>query len=309
MSGRSFLVTGANSGLGFAAAEALAARGGEVHMLCRSRERGERARDALCAVVPEGRLHLHLCDMSSLADVRRFAEEFKNGGGDGDSPRKLNVLVNNAGLMAHTRVDTPDGMELNFGVNVLGTYVLTEMLMPCLEAAGGARVVTVSSGGMLLSGREALREGTCTGDDLVTEPQEEGASKKIDGESAYSRNKRCQVALTEHWAVAHGGTGVRFFAMHPGWASTDGLKKSMESFYTFFKSSLRTADEGADTIVWLAAAEEVEKETSGDFFLDRISQPKHLWLAGTSYASQDVSGLVSRLNSIVKQKVGIEIKA
>lgn len=278
-------------------------------MLCRSRERGERARDALRAAAPAGRLHLHLCDIGSLADVRRFAEEFKNESGDGGSPRKLDVLVNNAGLMAHTRVDTPDGFELNFGVNVLGTYVLTEMLMPCLEAAGDARVVTVSSGGMLLSGREALLDGTCYGNDLVTEPQMEGAPRKIDGQLAYSRNKRCQVALTEHWAATHAGSGVRFFAMHPGWASTEGLKSSMEDFHATFNSSLRTPEEGADTIVWLSVAEEVKKETNGDFFLDRISQPKHLWLAGTNYGAQDVSGLVSRLNSIAKQKAGIEIKS
>lgn len=278
-------------------------------MLCRSRERGERARDALRAAAPAGSLHLHLCDMSSLADVRRFAEEFKNGNGDGGSPRKLDVLVNNAGLMKHTRVDTPDGFELNFAVNVLGTYVLTEMLMPCLEAAGSARVVTVSSGGMLLSGRESLQEGTCYGDDLVTEPQEEGEPTRIDGQVAYSRNKRCQVALTEHWAVAHAGTGVRFFAMHPGWASTEGLKSSMPEFHTTFSSSLRTPEEGADTIVWLSVAEEVEKETNGDFFLDRASQPRHLWLAGTKYASEDLSGLVTRLSLIATQKAGIEIKA
>lgn len=311
LSGRSYLVTGANSGLGHAAAKALAARGGSVHMLCRNRERGERARDAVRAAAPDpAAVQLHLCDLASLADVRRFAEEFQAA--DGGAPRKLDVLVNNAGLMVHERAETADGVELNFGVNVLGTYVLTELLLPCLQAAEDARVVTVSSAGMLLSGRESLREGTCTSDDLVSAPRESAktdAPQEIDGQAAYSRNKRCQIALTEHWAERHGGSGVRFFVMHPGWASTEGLEKAMPGFHSTFSASLRTAEEGADTIVWLAAAEEALKENDGGFFLDRGSQPKHLLIGGTRYSREDVADLVARLDSTAKEKAGIDVSA
>jgi dehydrogenase/reductase SDR family member 12 len=310
LTGRSFLVTGANSGLGRAAALALAARGGSVHMLCRSRERGESAAAAVRAVAPDpAAVTLHVCDLASLADVRRFAGEFR------DATRQLDVLVNNAGLMVHERRETAEGIEMNFGVNVLGTYVLTELLMPCLEAARDARVVCVSSAGMLLAGKEALREGTCVGDDLMKPPvggdrgyeTETPPLPRIDGQAAYSRNKRCQVALTEHWADAHAKSGVRFFVMHPGWASTDGLQNAMPEFHSAFEASLRSAEEGADTIVWLAVADEALKEEDGTFFLDRQSQPKHLWVGGTRYSKEDVAGLVARLNDLARDKAGINI--
>jgi dehydrogenase/reductase SDR family member 12 len=279
-------------------------------MLCRDRGRGEKAKAQVqSAATNPDCVHLHICDLASLEDIRAFVERWS--GGDG-SPRKLDCLVNNAGLMAFTRMDTVDGVELNFGVNVLGTYVLTELLLPCLKAADSPRVVTVSSAGMLLAGREALRESTCTGDDLLTVRRPGGpvpdaqAERGIDGQQQYSRNKRCQVALTEHWAATH--AGVRFWVMHPGWASTDGLAKAMPEFHSTFKSSLRTEEQGADTILWLSIAEEALKHKDATFFLDRQSQPKHLWFAGTGYGDEDVAGLVSLLNRLARGAGGCEAK-
>lgn len=274
-------VTGANSGIGKEAALAVAQRGGNVHMVCRDRQRGESALSAVKSVAADpSRIELHICDLASLSDIRSFAEHWT-----GEGPKPVHCLVNNAGLMVHTRSDTIDGVEYNFGVNVLGTYCLTELLLPSLKAADSARVITVSSGGALLSGKEALREGTCTGDDLVKEipsssspPTGTPSSRKIDGELAYSRNKRCQIALTEHWSKLHKSSGIFWAAMHPGWSSTEGFKGAMPEFHNFFSSSLRTAAEGADTICWLAIADEVRNYKSGLFFLDRTVVPKHFWI-------------------------------
>ena len=149
MGGRNVVVTGANTGIGYAAAEALASRRASVHMVCRSRERGSAAMERIRGKVPDAALTLHICDVSSLASVKEFA------GGWRDAGLPLHVLVNNAGCMVHDQsVRSADGHEINFATNTLGTFALTKLMQPVLEetargASAPVRVITVSSGGML----------------------------------------------------------------------------------------------------------------------------------------------------------------
>ncbi len=254
MDGKVVLLTGATSGLGLAAAEGFARLGAAVRLAVRSEQRGERARAQILARSGNSDVQVGLCDLSDLKSVRQFAERLV-----GETER-LDVLVNNAGALAGERTLSVDGIELTFATNVLGPFLLTNLLVPLLERSRPARIVNVSSGGMYTQ-RIHL-------DDLQMDHE------KFDGPAAYARTKRAQVILTELWAERLRGTGVVVHAMHPGWADTPGLESSLPRFYALTKRLLRTPQEGADTIVWLGAASEPAR-SSGGFWHDRRERPTH----------------------------------
>ena len=141
---RVVLVTGGGSGLGEAACEGFAAAGADVHMLVRDQARGERALSRITSRRPDalGSIELEVCDLSSLSSVRRFAESFQA------RRDRLDLLVNNAGVLPQERAYSPDGVELTFATNVLGPFLLTSLLLSVLLLAAPSRVITVSSGGM-----------------------------------------------------------------------------------------------------------------------------------------------------------------
>ncbi len=246
------LVTGANSGLGFEAARELAWRGGEVWLLCRDAERGQAALEQIQREQPNALLHLELLDVSNLSMVRLFAKRF---------PRdRVGVLVNNAGILPETRRETVEGIETTWATNVLGPFLLTELLLPRLRAAGNARVITVSSGGMY-----PMR---LTLDDV------ESRNGTFSGVRAYSLTKRAQVVLNELWAEHCAGSGITFCAMHPGWVDTAGIRSSLPGFHQLLGRRFRNLAEGADTIVWLAVCERIAG-ISGKFWFDRRQRWTH----------------------------------
>lgn len=248
MEGRSVVVTGANSGIGFETARALAALGATVHLVCRNEARGEAARARLATEFPSAKLVLHQLDVSSLPAVKRFCDRFKGA---------VDVLVNNAGVLLDAPARTAEGHELTYATNVLGPFVLTAGLLPKLTVSKG-RVVTVSSGGMLLQ--------------KLSLPVLRGDTKRFDGVTAYAQTKRAEVILSEAWAARH--PDVTFASMHPGWADTPGVRSSLPGFYDAMKSRLRTAAQGADTVTWLAVAPRLG-QTSGLFWFDRAPASTH----------------------------------
>jgi dehydrogenase/reductase SDR family protein 12 len=257
--GRRVLVTGANSGLGLAAAHRFADLGAVVHLAVRNAERGERARAEVVATRPDAEVHVELVDMSDLASVRAFAERFT---AEHDS---LDVLVHNAGALLHERTLSAQGIETTLATHVVGPFLLTALLLPTLErSAHGARVITVASGGMY-----------STGLDLANLQSDQGP---YNGTQAYARAKRAQVLLTEEWARRAAGDAagrtVSFHAMHPGWADTPGVAESLPRFRALTKPFLRDGAQGADTVVWLAAEPDVAAQ-SGRFWLDRRPRPTH----------------------------------
>lgn len=277
MTGKNCMVTGSNSGLGFETAKSLASRGATVYMVCRNKEKGEEAVSKIKSETGNQSVHLKVCDLSSIDQIKHCTAEFTS------SNSSLYVLVNNAGLMEHERVITADGLEMNFAVNVVGVYAMTESLLPSLKkAAPEARVITVSSGGMYAAPLT---------DDLQFE---EG---KFDGTVQYARNKRIQVALTEKWADDYKETGVGFYSMHPGWADTAGVTKSMPKFKSMVENKLRSAEQGADTVVWLATQPN-QKLKSGSFYFDRAEARKHLPLCATTYSSQQTNSIVQSIKSL-----------
>ena len=182
LSGRTVLVTGGSSGVGEAACEGFAAAGATVYMLARDYDRAVRAIGRIESRLPVsgGTVKLELCDLSDLSEVRRFAESFQA------RFDRLDLLVNNAGVLPRERTHTSDGVELTFATNVLGPFLLTSLLLPALLAAEPSRVITVSSGGMYTA---RLRP-----EDLQLE------NEPFDGARFYAHTKRAQVALNRTWA-------------------------------------------------------------------------------------------------------------
>jgi dehydrogenase/reductase SDR family member 12 len=255
LAGKTAIVTGATSGIGEAACVGMARGGAEVHLVVRDLEKGEgaRARIAAEAGVDADSLKLHRCDLSNLGSVRSFATAFLRA-----NPR-LDVLVNNAGVMAPRRTETDEGFELTFATNVLGPFLLTAKLVPALGRAAPARVINVSSGGMYTAKLD------------VEDPQLE--QQEYSGNRFYAHTKRAEVVLGDEWARKL-APDVAVFSMHPGWVATPGLADSLPAFDKVMKPLLRDAAGGADTIVWLAGSPSLQGQTGG-FWHDRRRRPEH----------------------------------
>lgn len=246
MDGARVLVTGATGGLGRAATEAMVELGAEVVAVGRDAAKlAELARWGAGAVVAEQ------ADLGLVSEVRALARRL--------SFDRLDVLVNNVGVLFPKRQLTAEGLEATFATNLLGQYLLTEALVPLLERSGRGRIVTVSSGGMYTTPLEV--------DDLQNE-------RSYRGSVAYARTKRAQVVLAEIWAERLAERGIVSHSMHPGWADTPGVRASLPAFRRLTAPILRTPAEGADTIVWLAAAEH-PGTVSGLFWHDRTPRPTH----------------------------------
>lgn len=254
LDGWGVMITGASSGIGAAATEQLVRAGATVHMVVRKRDKGEEARARISERTGSDRVHLQICDVSSLAAVRKFATRFIT-----DNP-ELHVLVNNAGAMPPERTRTAEGFELSFATNVLGPFLLTALLLPALRAGAPSRVINVSSGGMYTARLDA--------DDLQL------TSRDYDPAAFYAHTKRCEVILTELWAEHLRRSGISVHSVHPGWADTPGVQSSLPRFHKLMRPLLRDADQGADSIVWLAGGPE-PAEGSGRFWHDREPRPTH----------------------------------
>ncbi|XP_063300921.1 dehydrogenase/reductase SDR family member 12 [Pelobates fuscus] len=275
VTGRHYMITGANSGIGKATALAIAKKGGTVHLVCRNSERAEEAKNEIISSSGNQNVVVHLLDMSNPRAIWEFAEKFK-------TENKLNVLINNAGCMVNKRELTDDGLEKNFATNTMGLYILTKALLPVLEKEDDARVVNVASGGMLV---QKLN---------VSDLQFENGT--FDGTMAYAQNKRQQVILTEQWAKSY--PKIHFSVMHPGWADTPAVRSSMPDFYEKMKNRLRTEDQGADTVIWLSLSPASIKHPSGLFFQDRKPVSTHLPLASTQSSPGDEEKLLETLEEL-----------
>ena len=152
-SGRTILVTGANTGIGYEAARVLAGRGARVLLGCRSTVKARDARERICALHPKAKVELLSLDLGNLQSVREAADEVSR-------EARLDLLINNAGIMVPPREETADGFESQFGVNHLGHFALTGLLLEKLLATPGSRVVNVSSG--TGAGPAGIQGNTCT---------------------------------------------------------------------------------------------------------------------------------------------------
>jgi dehydrogenase/reductase SDR family protein 12 len=254
VAGRTVVITGATSGLGYASAERLAGLGARVVVLARDLDRGQQALSDITAATGSTALSLISCDLADMESVRAAAAQLL-----AQEPA-IHVLINNAGVLLNEQQESPQGYDRVLATNLLGPFLLTDLLLDRIVASAPSRIIEVSSGGMYYQRIDVIDPHT--------------RHRPYVGTESYSRTKRGQVIVTEMRAERLAGTGVVCHSMHPGWAATPGVASSMQKFEAKFRDVLRTPAQGADTIVWLAAADE-PAESSGQFWLDRRARETH----------------------------------
>lgn len=249
---RTMIVTGANSGIGWEAAKALAARGATVTLAVRDAAKGAAAVDAIMAGTPDARVELGALDLADLGSVARFAADWRR-----DHPQGLDVLVNNAGVMAIPRRETADGFEMQLGTNHLGHFALTGQLVDAITPGG--RVVTVSSG--------AHRFGSMNFADL----QSRDGYRRW---AAYGQSKLANIlfALELHRRAEAAGVALRSVATHPGYADTNlqsvgprmsGSRVGAAAMRLFNRVLAQPAEHGA----WSTVMAATDPEVPGGVFL------------------------------------------
>ena len=250
MDGKIVLITGGTSGIGKAAATALAAMGAEVTVTGRNRERGEAALREIRRGSGSEQVSLMLANLAVQAEVRKLAEEFK------ERHDRLDVLVNNAGLIQSRRTETPDGIELTLAVNHLAPFLLTNLLLELLKESAPSRIITVSS--------EARRNAEIDFDDLLSE-------RRYLAFPVYGMTKLANILFTYELAERLEGTGVVANCLHPGGVNTnfgDNNRSPGILLFRAFKPFMRSPEQGADTIIYLATSPEAEG-MSGKYLTDR----------------------------------------
>lgn len=242
------LITGGNVGMGKATATALAKLGTRVVILCRNKERGEKALNEIKAESGNDNADMILCDLASMESIREAVKLFEN------KYDRLNILVNNAGVILPGRHETHDGFELQFGVNHLGHFLLTNLLLDTLKKSAPSRIINVSSGAHKV-GKIYLQDVNLTNNYSLIR--------------AYSQSKLANILFTYELALRLQGTGVTANCLHPGAVATQMGINRETGFGTFITGMLKpffqTPEEGAATAIYLATSEGVEG-ISGRYF-------------------------------------------
>ncbi|XP_074893232.1 retinol dehydrogenase 12-like [Buteo buteo] len=248
LTGKTVIVTGANSGIGKCVALDLARRNARTILACRSRERGQAAVEEIRAATGNPAVLLRLLDTGSLASVRAFAQAVLR------EEKRLDVLVNNAGLTGLPFTITPEGLEQTFATNYLGPFLLTNLLLDLLKASAPARVVNVSS----------FRHSVGTADGRYLTGQERPGGF----DAAYNSTKLMNVLFTAELARRLQGTGVIANSLSPGVVSTSIMRHfswAVRVLFALIRPFIKSAEQGAISTIYCAVSEEVSGVT-GKYF-------------------------------------------
>ncbi|KAM8915646.1 retinol dehydrogenase 12 [Spinachia spinachia] len=248
LDGKVALITGANTGIGKETALELAVRGARVIMACRNVDKGEEAADSIRAACPEAKVEVRELDLADTCSIRAFAQKFLG------EVNNLHILINNAGVMMCPYTKTIDGFEMHIGVNHLGHFLLTSLLVGLLKRSAPARIVVVSS--------LAHNFGWIRFHDLHSQGS-------YNSGLAYCQSKLANVLFTRECARKLNGTDVTVNSVHPGTVNSDLTRHStlMTIFFTVFSTFLKTPREGAQTSIYCSVADELHS-ISGKHFSD-----------------------------------------
>ena len=256
MAEKHVVLTGASAGLGFETAVALLEAGATLTLVIRDPNKVASMQAALQERSGRQADRVELADLSLLSQVNALSERLLSAN------RPIDVLINNAGALFNDYCQTSEGIETSAALLLLSPWRLTEAVHPLLAHHDTpARVINVVSGGMYTQKLQC--------ESLVMSEDD------YRGSVAYARAKRALTVLTELWSAQWRDDRIVVNAMHPGWADTPGVQGALPGFRRLTHRVLRSSQEGADTIVWLARAREADK-TSGQLFLDREPRTTHL---------------------------------
>jgi len=278
--GQHWLVTGGSGGLGRSVVYAALRGGATVTVAARSAEKLHALIAELAAAGLEG-ADTERCDFTLIAETEALIARLAAQG------RAIDVLVNNVGVLNDELLVTREGLEASFVSNLLSHYQLTEGLIDRGLLQSGSVVVNVTSGGAYHFPLSAAMLN-------VTDPA------RYRGVAAYGFHKRAQMALNRYWNEIHHDRGIMFYVMHPGWADTAGVQRSLPHFRRVLKSILRDADSGADTIIWLVAHRPAQPAEELVWF-DRKIRPAHVY-AHTRHTTEDGRSLASVLQTTLSDR-------
>ena len=245
MEGKICIITGANSGIGKATAIGLAKMNATLVMLCRDKERGESAQKEIIGLTGNNNVDLFLCDLSSLKEIRHFALEFKS------KYQNLHVLINNAGVMLSKKDISVDGFEMNFAVNHLAPFLLTNLLLDILKKSAPSRIINVGSA--------AHRMGKINFEDL----QRENKKGRLMG--VYGTSKLAMTLVSYELSRKLEGSNVTVNVVHPGLIDTNLGRDRSSTSKGFASKFFKSPEIGAETSIFLASSPEVEGIT-GKYF-------------------------------------------
>ena len=245
MEGKICIITGANSGIGKATAIGLAKMNATVVMLCRDKERGESAQNEIIELTGNNNVDLFLCDLSSLKEIRNFATEFKS------KYQNLHVLINNAGVMLSKKDFSVDGFEMNFAVNHLAPFLLTNLLLDILKKSAPSRIINVGSA--------AHKMGKIDFEDLQSE------NKKGRLMGVYGNSKLAMTLVSYKLSKMLEGSNVTVNILHPGLVNTNLGRDRSSTSKGFASKFFKSPEVGAETSIFLASSPEVEGIT-GKYF-------------------------------------------
>lgn len=278
MKGKICMITGANSGIGKATALGLAKMGATIIMVCRNKDRGEKALEDIKKEVENGTVDLMIADLSTQKAIHQLVKEFK------ERYQFLHVLINNAGVNLSRCMLTEDGIETTFAVNYLAQYLLSNLLLDVLKASSPARIVNVASSVLAknidfenLNGEKHYRQL-----------------------NAYGQSKLAVILFTYELSRRIEGTGVTVNCLHPGYVKTNMIKnfrKFVKYFYPLIGLFMKKPKKGAKTSIYLASSSEVEG-VSGKYFKKRkeVESMKAVYDEEIAKRLWDVSIALTNLN-------------
>ncbi len=289
MGGKTVLVTGANQGIGYETALALAGMGATVGLVCRNKERGETAQAQIRSLAGNQNVDLFHYDLASQAETDRLIDDVKS------RYDRLDVLVNNAGVVLNRRQVSPDGHELTLAINHLAPFQLTIGLVGLLTSSAPSRVVTVSS--------RAHQQGDIYFDDLHLER----SWGRLGAMRSYGQSKLANILFAREFAKRTEGSGIISTSMHPGGVATNFGKSNPGWTGTVWRlltkiggPLMRSPAKGAETVIWLATAPEAIAD-NGAYFSDKK-------VKSVSKVAQD-DDVAARLWEVSAELTGVDLPA